>query len=146
MFIYPNLLDQCLAWRKYSKMWSMTDGPKRAWQWDILIAGWKIHTVKISIIPKVHCVCAIVSDSWQPRVLQPTRLLSPWDSPGKNTEVVCHSRSGLHSITGVSCPPPGDLPHSGIKPVSPALQVDSLLLSHWGSPPRSIRGRNRTSA
>ena len=28
---------------------------------------------------------------------------------------------------------PGDLPDPGIKPVSPALQVDSLLLSHWGS-------------
>ena len=32
------------------------------------------------------------------------------------------------------CPPPGDLPHSGIEPVSPALQADSLLLNHWGSP------------
>ena len=32
---------------------------------------------------------------------------------------------------------PGDLPDPGIKPVSPvapALQADSLLLSHWGSP------------
>ena len=28
------------------------------------------------------------------------------------------------------CPSPGDLPNSGIEPVSPALQVDSLLLSH----------------
>ena len=35
------------------------------------------------------------------------------------------------------CPPPGDLPDPGIKPTSlmaPALQVDSLPLSHWGSP------------
>ena len=33
-------------------------------------------------------------------------------------------------------PPPGDLPHPGIEPLSlasPALQVDSLLLSHLGS-------------
>ena len=30
-------------------------------------------------------------------------------------------------------PPPGDLP-KGIKPTSPALQADSLLLSHQGSP------------
>ena len=28
-------------------------------------------------------------------------------------------------------PPPVDLPDSGIKPASPALQVDSLLLSDW---------------
>ena len=31
-------------------------------------------------------------------------------------------------------PLPGNLPDPGIKPVSPALQMDSLLLSHWGSP------------
>ena len=30
-------------------------------------------------------------------------------------------------------PPPGDLPNPGIEPVSPALQVDSLPLSHWGN-------------
>jgi len=30
-------------------------------------------------------------------------------------------------------PPPGDLPDPGIKPTSPALQVDSLPLSHRGS-------------
>ena len=46
-------------------------------------------------------------------------------SPGKNT--------------GVSCrfPPPGDLPDPGIEPTSPAspaLQADSLLPSHQGSP------------
>ena len=27
---------------------------------------------------------------------------------------------------GLPCPPPGDLPNPGIKPASPALQVDSL--------------------
>ena len=38
--------------------------------------------------------------------------------------------------SGLPCPPPGDLPDSGIEhtSVSPALQVNSLLLSHWGSP------------
>ena len=37
----------------------------------------------------------------------------------------------------LSCPPPGDLPDPGIEsvsPVIPALQADSLLLSHWGNP------------
>ena len=32
------------------------------------------------------------------------------------------------------CPPPGNLPDSGIEPATPALQADSLPLSHWGSP------------
>ena len=35
--------------------------------------------------------CSVVSDSLQPQGLQPSRLLCPWDSPGKNTGVGCHS-------------------------------------------------------
>ena len=38
--------------------------------------------------------------------------------------------------SGLPCPPPGDLPYPGIKPMSPAspaLRVDSLPLSHWGA-------------
>ena len=47
-----------------------------------------------------HCCCcccccccqvaSVMSDSVQPHGLQPTRLLRPWDSPGKNTGVGCH--------------------------------------------------------
>ena len=36
------------------------------------------------------CVSSVVSDSVRPHGLQPTRLLRPWDSPGKNTGVGCH--------------------------------------------------------
>ena len=50
-----------------------------------------------------------------------TSLLFPWDFPGKNTG------------SGLPFPPPGDLPDPGIETVSPALQADSLLLSHLGS-------------
>ena len=35
---------------------------------------------------------------------------------------------------GLPFPPPGDLPDPGIKPTSPALQANSLSLSHWRSP------------
>ena len=49
----------------------------------------------------------------------------PWDSLGMNW-------------SGLPCPPPGDLPDPGIKPASPALQDDSLLLSNWESPCISI--------
>ena len=41
--------------------------------------------------------------------------------------------------SGLPFPPPGDLPDSGIEPTSPALQVDSLPLSHLGSPGRGDR-------
>ena len=38
-----------------------------------------------------HCqVASVMSDSVRPHRLQPTRLLCPWDSPGKNTGVGCH--------------------------------------------------------
>ena len=41
------------------------------------------------------CVCAIahsvVSNSWRAYGLWLARLLSPWDSPDKNTGVDCHA-------------------------------------------------------
>ena len=41
-----------------------------------------------------------MSDFWQPHELGPARLLCPWDSPGKNTGVGCHS---LTSIKLLGC-------------------------------------------
>ena len=40
--------------------------------------------------------CSVMSDSLQSHGLQSTRLLCPWNSPGKNTGVGCHSL--LHRI------------------------------------------------
>ena len=34
--------------------------------------------------------CSVVSDSSRPHGLQPTRVLHPWDFPGKSTGVGCH--------------------------------------------------------
>ena len=36
------------------------------------------------------CACSVVSNSLQPHGLQPTRLLCPWNFPGKNTGASCH--------------------------------------------------------
>ena len=47
--------------------------------------------------------------------------------------------------TGLPCPPPGDLPDLGIESASPALQTDSLLLSHWGSPPPPCQENSGTA-
>ena len=44
--------------------------------------------------------------------------------------------------SGLPCPSPGDLPDAGIEPASPvppALQADSLPLSHQGSPVCGVR-------
>ena len=43
------------------------------------------------IPPTMGSVTSVVSDSLQPCGLQPTRLLCPWDSPGKNTGVGGHA-------------------------------------------------------
>ena len=39
-----------------------------------------------------QCVraCSVVFNSVRPHGLKPTRLLCPWDFPGKNTGVGCH--------------------------------------------------------
>ena len=61
------------------------------------------------------CVsCSVVTDSLWPHGLQPSRLLCPWNFPGKNTGV------------GKPFPTPGDLPNPGIQLGSHALQADSL--------------------
>ena len=69
---------------------------------------------------------SVMSDSLRPRGLQPTRFLSPWDSPGNPP------------IPNVGLPflPPGDLPNPGIEPGSPALQADSLPTELSGKPER----------
>ena len=69
------------------------------------------------MVMSVMCACMLSQ-------LQPTRLLYSWDSPGKNTGVGCHPSSR-------------DLCNPGIQSassVTPALQTDSLSLSHPGSP------------
>ena len=49
-------------------------------------------------------VASVVSDSSRPHGLQPTRLLCPWDFPGKSTGVGCHcllrlSKLNAHSLS-----------------------------------------------
>ena len=71
-----------------------------------------------------------MSDSVKPHGLQPTRLLCPWDSPGKNTGVGCHfllqymkvksegeaSQSCLTFSDPVDCSLPGSSIHGIFQP------------------------------
>ena len=51
----------------------------------------QLHFVYIyQILLLLLLSCFIVSDSLRPHRQQPTRLLCPWDSPGKNTGIGCH--------------------------------------------------------
>ena len=68
------------------------------------------------------------------RSLQCLTLCDPVDCSPPGSFV--HGISQARIWSGLPCPLPGDLPDPGIKPtspVSPTLQGDSLLLSHWGS-------------
>ena len=48
---------------------------------------------------------SVVSDSSRHHGLQPTRLLHPWDFPGKSTGVGCHClRRSLKGFNGQLCP------------------------------------------
>ena len=47
--------------------------------------------------------CSVVSDSLRPHGLQPASLLCPWNSPGKNTGVGCHSLLQGIFLTQGSC-------------------------------------------
>ena len=51
-----------------------------------------LHTFEEMTLAVCCCcsVASVVSDSVRPHRRQPTRLLRPWDSPGKNTGVGCH--------------------------------------------------------
>ena len=54
-----------------------------------------------------------MSDSVRPHRRQPTRLLCPWDSPGKDTGVGCHfllqcMKVKSESEVAQSCPTPSD--------------------------------------
>ena len=50
--------------------------------------------------------CSVKSSSLQSHGLKPTRLLRPWDSPGKNTEVGSHSFLKQLFLTQGSNPSP----------------------------------------
>ena len=80
-------------------------------------------------LPSTSCkenlpACEDVPGSLGPYGLQPTRLLHPWDSPGKTTGEGCHLL-----LQGI-------FPTQGLNPRLPCLshwQVDSSPLCHLGS-------------
>ena len=85
-----------------------------------------------------ECFALVVSDSVWPHGLSPTRLLRPWDSPGKNTGVSCHL---LHQ---------GIFPQPGIQPmslVSPELAgefftISATLLLRLGIKPVALQWKH----
>ena len=84
---------------------------------------------------------SVVSNSQQPHGLWPTRLLCPWDSPGKNTGVGCHallqgSKPGLlHWRQILYCLSHQGSPNSGMEVLSVWQRFKGQTPSHVTSPP-----------
>ena len=75
------------------------------------------------IIIHVHVcqVTSVCSSLWIPMDYSSTRLLCPWDSPGKNTEVSCHTL-----LQGV-------FPTQGSNPHLLQLLHSRKILYHWAT-------------
>ena len=96
-----------------------TQQPLRLWEWLKEMCIYNIHYI---IINKT-CLAANLSLPL---------LRHPWTVACQATLSMEFPRGEYWS--GLPFPSAGNLPNSGIKPASPALQADSLLLSHQGSP------------
>ena len=82
-------------------------------------------------------VASVVSDSVRPHGLQPTRLLRPWDSPGKNTGVGCHfllqcMKVESESEVAQSCPTVSD-PMDCSLPASSIHGIFRATVLEWGA-------------
>ena len=89
---------------------------------------WILYCLSHQEAQKMPVLCLVIqscSALCNPMDLQPTRLLCPWG----------FSRQKYWS--GLPCPRSRDLPNPGIKPKSPALQVDFFLQPE---PPEKVRG------
>ena len=90
---------------------------------------------------------SVMSDSLQPHGLKPTRLLCPWNSPGKNPGVGCHAllqevfptQESNPCLLGVVRWQAGSLPlitgeaHHLLCPGSSVLSILTLLLKIEGN-------------
>ena len=59
---------------------------------DCSLPGSSVHGISlcVCVCVCVYVTCSVMSDFLQPHAMQLTRLLCPWDFPGKNTEVSHH--------------------------------------------------------
>ena len=105
---------------------SMKDGPKLcpsgqgncSWNHEKWIRG---ECVCVCAHARVHFSCVQL-------------FVTPW-TVARQVPLSMELSSQEH-WSGLSFPSPGDLPNPGIEPISPAspaLQVNSLPLSHWGA-------------
>ena len=128
-YLMQSLQDTYSPWPRHSFLGPLP-GQLRcfyfAWWWPALSPvlceppQWKLLTPCSSCLGVKFCmyVCACV------QLLQSCLSLQPYRLAHQAPLTADFSRQEYWS--GLLCPPPGDLPHPGIKARSPALQVGSL--------------------
>ena len=122
-------------WINQPRAWRQVDdtGPPSVLEWsipgtdmlDICILDVDVLFLHSDLLPssllKESLVCACV----RTEAISPVWLsVTPWTVDRHAPLSIGFSRQEYWS--GLPCPPPGDLPNSGIKPRSPAFQADSL--------------------
>ena len=97
----------------------------RKWLQDAARSVFVLHGCTLCML--TESCCSVMSKSLQPHALQPTRLLCPQDSPGKNTGVGC--RFLLQRIFPTQGLNPG-LPHCR----QMLYHLSHLFVSHLSNP------------
>ena len=88
------------------------------------------HLIRQHCDVRACSVTSVLSDSATPRDGSP---------PGSSVRGILQA----NSWKGLPYPPPGDLPDPGIEP---AVQTDSLSLSHRGRSPGTVTGKNKSDS
>ena len=118
-----------LNWTMWKHSYFSTSSPKLTFLYVcvcIILRSMRYYLILILIC--ISLCLESESHSFMSNSLRPHGLYSPWNSPGKNTEV------GSLSLRG-------DLPNPGVEPRSPTLQVDSLPAEPQGKPKNTGMGR-----
>ena len=87
---------------------------------------------KVMSIEAFVCVCVCIRSIYVLCAHAQSLFMTLWTVANQAPLSIGFSKQEYWSE--LPCPPPGDLPNPGTEPMSPALQVDSLLLSQWESP------------
>ena len=141
---YSNQHSQLLFWGHRARdfrsfPWGLNGASPRAdiYDYKLFCASTELQnlTVRGTCMFSIWCVCV-----WYMHACMLSRFNRIWLFVTLWT--VAHQAplsmgfSSQEYWTGLPCPPPKDRPNPGIEPaspVTPALQVDSLPLSHWGN-------------
>ena len=96
------------ASRQLKGSWKSQEGQEGSQKGPERDAGGQDHhkiSLWVSPLENESVGPSVVSDSVQPHGLQPTSLLCPWNSPGKNTGVGSHSLlQGIFLTQGLNLP------------------------------------------